>query len=138
MMDPELREALGRLAEGKHPQSNWPIHASQVTLAEYVGIKGRRRPVRAWVVHPPRVGDHIRWMHFRKKTYDFNFSYYEVVQVLWDAWNNYKYLYAPGEEGESYLTVFLRPVKNSPAELLDRTRQGRPRRFLTSLGIAAL
>jgi len=136
-MDAELKQALGRLAEERHPTHDWPVHARHVTLVEYLGIKGRSRPVRSWVVHPPRAGDHVRWMHFQTKTFDFTFTYYEVVQVLWDVRNNYKHLYAPGEEGESYLTVFLRPVKNSPGELLDRAVRGRSRRTLTSVGIAA-
>jgi hypothetical protein len=87
-MSPEIMQGLERLAEGEHPAHNWPIRASQVTMVEYVGIKGRRRPVHARLVHPPRVGDHIRWMHFRKKSLDFSFSYHEVTQVLWDVRSN--------------------------------------------------
>lgn len=119
-MDPELKQALRRLAEGRHPEFDWPISANRVTRVSYVGIRGRKRPVEARVVHPPRIGEHIRWMTFDKKTCDFRFSYYEVVQVQWDVRDRYQYLYRPGEEGEGYLTVFLRPLKSSLGRAFDR------------------
>jgi hypothetical protein len=127
MMDTELMQVLRRLAEGKHPDHDWPMDANHVTHVSYVGIKGRKTPVRAWITHIPRVGEHVRWMKWVKKKLDFRFSYYEVVQVLWDVRDGYQYLYRPGDEGEGYLTVFLKPVKNSPGEALDR-EEGRKRR----------
>jgi hypothetical protein len=127
-MDPELKQALHRLAEGKRMDMDWPAQANHVTDVTYVGIKGRKTPVRAWVIHIPRVGEHIRWMAFNKKTCDFHLSYYEVVQVLWDVRANYEYLYRPGAEGEGYLTVFVKPVKNSPGEVFDRAERREWRR----------
>jgi hypothetical protein len=124
----ELKEALGTLADGKHPVHGWRIRANHATLVDYVGITGRRGRVRNWVVHPPRIGDHIRWMHFKKKALDFAFSYYEVVNVLWDVRSNYNYMYLPGEEAEPYLTVFVRPVKNSPGQEQDRAEHREWRR----------
>jgi hypothetical protein len=41
-MDPDLKHALRRLAEGRHPDSDWPVTANHVTQVSYVGIKGRR------------------------------------------------------------------------------------------------
>jgi hypothetical protein len=113
------------------------VTASHITRAIYVGIKGRKKPVRAFVVHPPRIGERIRWMTFNTKTCDFRLSYYEVVQVQWDVRDLYQYMYRPGDEAEDYLTIFLKPVKNSPGEL-DRANRGRARRPLTARGIAAL
>lgn len=124
-MDPELKQALRRLAEGRHPEFDWPISANHVTHVSYVGIRGRKGAVQARVVHPPRFGEHVRWMQFHKKTCDFTYSYYEVVQVQWDARDNYQYLYSPGSEGEGYLTVFVKPVKKGPGETFDRAERAR-------------
>jgi GNAT superfamily N-acetyltransferase len=44
-MDAELREALRRMAEGRHPVHDWPIRASHSTLVSYAGITGRKRAV---------------------------------------------------------------------------------------------
>ena len=65
-MDSELKDALRKLAEGRHPEFDWPITANHVTHVNYVGITGRKGGVQARVIHPPRVGDHIRWMKFSK------------------------------------------------------------------------
>lgn len=94
--------------------------ADHSTLVTYIGIIGRKRPVQGRVIHPPRIGEHIRWMSFNRRSLDFQYSYYEVVQVQWDVRDRYHYLYRPGEEGEGYLTVFLKPVKGGPGEALDR------------------
>jgi hypothetical protein len=126
-MDPELKQALWKLAEGRHPEFDWPISANHVTHVSYVGIRGRKKAVHSWVVHPPRIGEHIRWMKFHKKTCDFSFSYYEVVQVQWDVRDRYQHLYRPGEEGEGYLTVFVTPVKKSLGEAFDRAERAEDR-----------
>jgi hypothetical protein len=99
------------------------MDANHVTHVSYVGIKGRKTPVRAWVIHVPRIGEHIRWMRWDEKKLDFHLGYYEVVQVLWDVRDRYQYLYRPGDEGEGYLTVFLKPVKKSLVEQLDRAER---------------
>jgi hypothetical protein len=55
-------------------------------------------------------------------------SYYEVVQVQWDVRDARHYqFYRPGEEGECYLTVFVKPVKNGPGETFDRTQRAEER-----------
>jgi hypothetical protein len=46
------------------------MDANHVTHVSYVGIKGRKTPVRAWVIHVPRIGEHIRWMRWDKKKLD--------------------------------------------------------------------
>jgi hypothetical protein len=57
------------------------------------------------VVHPPRVGDHIRWMKFSKGDARCQLSYYEVA-VQWDVRDARHYeFYRPGDDGECYLTV---------------------------------
>lgn len=126
-MNHDVLEALETMAQGKSPKSGWYIRASHSTLVEYVGITGRSRPVQNLVVHPPRIGDHIRWMHHRTKTCDFVLTYYEVANVLWDVRSNYNYMYLPGEEGEGFLTVFLKPVKDCPGEQLDRAERQKQR-----------
>lgn len=89
-------------------------------LVTYVGIVGRKTPVLGRVYHPPHVGEHIRLMTFKRPTFDCRYSYYEIVQVQWDVRHRYSYAYRAGEEGEGYLTVFLRPVKGGPGEVFDR------------------
>jgi hypothetical protein len=129
-MDSELKDALRSLAEGRHPLHGWHTTASHITRVSYVGIAGRRGAVQAQVIHPPRIGEHIRWMKFSKGDVRCSVSYYEIVQVLWDVRDARHYsLYRPGEEGECYLTVFVKPVKRSPGEAFDRANhaQEKPR-----------
>jgi hypothetical protein len=121
MVDSEVKNALRKLAEGRHPEFNWPLTASHSTLVYYVGILGRKSAVQGRVIHPPRVGDHIRWMKFSKGDARCRITYYEVVQVQWDVRDARHYhMYIPGSEAEGYLTVFVKPVKGSPGELFDR------------------
>ena len=123
-MDPELKNAFRKLAVGRHPDFDWPLTASHVTYVEYVGIKERKGAVRKWVIFPPHIGEHIRWMKFSKGDSRCQITYYEVVQVQWDVRDaRHYYLYRPGEDGEGYLTVFVRPVKNSPGEAFDRAQR---------------
>lgn len=101
--------------------------ANDTTLVTYVGIAGRKRAVPGRVIHPPQVGEHIRWMTFSRRTFDFRFTYYEVIQVQWDVRDRYHYLYRPGEEGEGYLTVFLKRASGSPGEAFDRAERAADR-----------
>jgi hypothetical protein len=127
-MDPELKAALRRLAEGRHPEFDWKLTANRSTLVDYVGITGRKRPVQARVIHPPRIGDHIRWMKFSKGDARCWFTYYEVVSVQWDVRDAPHYhLYRPGEEAECYLTVFLKPLAGGPGEVFDRAERAADR-----------
>jgi hypothetical protein len=52
-MDAELKEALRRMAEGRHPVHDWPIPANHSTLVSYVGITGRKGD------RPRLIIDHI-------------------------------------------------------------------------------
>lgn len=93
---------------------------NQFTLVNYVGITGRKGAVWGRVFHPPRVGDHLRWMKFSKGDAHCRVSYYEVVGVQWDVRDaRHYYLYRPGDEGECYVTVFVKPVRGSPGEICD-------------------
>lgn len=123
-MDPELKSAFRKLAEGSHPDFDWPLTASHVTHVNYVGIKGRKGPVRKRVIFPPHIGEHIRWLQFSKGDARCRTTYYEVMQVQWDVRDARHYqFYRPGEEGEFYLTVFVRPVRNIPGEAFDRAQR---------------
>jgi hypothetical protein len=122
-MDPELKDALRKIAEGTHPDLNLadqgePRHARQ--LRRHHRQEGE---VRSWVIHPPRSGEHLRWMTFGKDGLPNRITYYEVVQVQWDVRDRYQYLYRPGDEGGGYLTVFVTRVKNGPAETFDRAER---------------
>lgn len=123
-MDLELKSALRKLAEGRHPDFDWPLTASHVTYVEYVGIKERKGAVRKRVIFPPHIGEHIRWMKFSKGDARCQITYYEVVQVQWEVRDARHYqFYRPGEEGECYVTVFVKPVSGSPGELFDRAER---------------
>jgi hypothetical protein len=77
-MDAELKEALRRMAEGRHPVHDWPIRANHSTPVSHVGITGRKGAVQGRVVHPPRIGEHLRWLKFSKGDVRCRVSYYEV------------------------------------------------------------
>lgn len=122
-MYPELKTMLTRIADGRHPEFDWPTRANHITDVSFVGIRGRKWSVESRVIHPPRIGEHIGWLTFGKEGLLVRTSYYEVVQqVQWDIRDRYQYRYRPGEEAECYLTVFVKPMKKSIGELYDRLR----------------
>ncbi len=58
----------------------------------------------------PRIGEHIRWLKFSKGDARFWITYYDGGTCETHSTTTYR----PGEEGEGYLTVFVKPVKGSP------------------------
>jgi hypothetical protein len=123
-MDPEMMQAIRRLADGKDPIRDWPLRANHVTDVAFVGIRGRKGPVHKWVIHPPRIGEHIQLYRLSKDASRSEQTYYEVIDVVWEVRDGPHYtLYRPGDEAEWTAMVFVKPVKNSLGQQFDRAQR---------------